>query len=707
MINIFYLKKYFINFYIPMKNITFYFFFINFLLAIFFSNGYLKSLFNKKEIVYKNTFICKNRNIALSLKKNIFYGKNDDENENENEFGNEFGNEYENRNHRKNNNYDNEDNGDDEFEDEQEKKIYNKHREYILRNLIGKNGLGIRVIIPSGYLKNNEEDLNNNNDNNHDKKNSNSDSDNDNNSRNENNNKNNNYNPYNDRPNNNRPNNNRPNNNRPNKDRQYNEKQFNQRQNNYEQNNYEENNGRLNKIWTKKKQNVKSENFELVYDGNLNFTSVGGYDLIKNELLQCSDILVNYTKYSKYNVRIPKGLILEGPPGNGKTLLTKAFCGEIDLGFISTSGSQFQETYVGVGPKRIRELFKLARENKPCIIFIDEIDAVGRKRSSEETSSANAERDSTLNQLLVELDGFKDSNGVFVIGATNRIDLLDSALVRPGRIDKKIYVGNPDKKTREEIIKIHMKNKPIENNIGMGKLVELTNGYSGAEIENLFNEAMLNALRSDREIITQLDVDLMSNRILTGWQITENKLSDEMLLQVAIHEIGHALVGIYTQYKKLVKVSINLWSPKSLGFTLFEESLDGNLISTKEKLIKEIMVLLGGRVAEELFYGEKISSGALDDLNRVKAIIQKMIIDYGMGKSLFIPYNSDKYREKIDEEIELIFNDAYQKTKYLLSNSKLLIKECALILKIENEITEENIKKLMKQNYNYLMINSL
>ena len=631
-----------------MTNTLFFLFMFNLLFSNF-SNGFVKNFNIKKNIHCKNTFIKKRLYFTTYLKKNdnqndntivkrllingiieknnnhdkkfkfsIKINKNKYNKENFEYDENHYTNEYE-----YGNQYENEE--DDEFEDELEKKIYEKQKEQEqkLRNVIVRNGLGIRVIVPKGFIKNEDDNYNS-------------------------------------------------------------EKNFNQ---------------------NKKRENIKSENFELIYNRNLNFSSVGGYEIIKNELLQCSDILVNYTKYSKFNVRIPKGIILEGPPGNGKTLITKAFCGEIDLGFIPTSGSEFQETYVGVGPKRIRELFKLARENKPCIIFIDEIDAVGRKRSSEDSSSANAERDSTLNQLLVELDGFKDSNGIFVIGATNRMDLLDGALLRPGRIDKKIYVGNPDKKTREEILKIHMNNKPIEKNIGINKLVELTNGYSGAEIENLFNEAMLNALRNNREIITQSDIDMMSNRILTGWQITENKLSDQMLLQVAIHEMGHALVGLYTKYKKLVKVTINLWSPKSLGYTLFEESLDDNVISTKEKLIKEVMVLLGGRVAEELFYGEKISSGAMDDLNRVKAIIQKMIIDYGFGSSLFIPFNSDKYREKIDEEIELVFNDAYKKTKYLLSNSKLLLKECALILKIENEITEENIKKVMKQNYNYLMMN--
>jgi cell division protease FtsH len=449
------------------------------------------------------------------------------------------------------------------------------------------------------------------------------------------------------------------------------------------------------------KKNKKSKNFELIYNTNFNFTNIGGYNLVKNELLQCADILVNYTKYEKYNVRIPKGLILEGPPGNGKTLLTKAFSGEINIGFIPVSGAQFQEMYVGVGASRVRELFDFAKKNKPCIIFIDEIDAIGRKRSTDSESSTT-ERDSTLNELLVGLDGFKDINGIFVIGATNRIDLLDSALIRPGRIDKKIYIGNPDRSTRKEIINIHLKGKPCNDNVKIDKLLEITNGFSGAEIENLLNEAMLFALRDNREKIDKDDVEIISNRILTGWQINENKLSQEMLTQVAIHEIGHALVSIFTKYKKIIKVTINLWSPKALGFTLFDESVD-SFISTKENLIKEIMVLLGGRVAEEIFYGEKISSGAVDDFHRVKNILQKMVVDYGMGNNLFLPYNSDKYREKIDNEIENIFNEAYKETKFLLINSKQLIKECANLLIIENEITEDQITDKIKGIYDYLI----
>jgi len=352
--------------------------------------------------------------------------------------------------------------------------------------------------------------------------------------------------------------------------------------------------------------------------------------------------------------------------------------------------------YIGVGPSRIRELFEFAQENKPCIIFIDEIDALGRKRSTDGESSST-ERDSTLNELLVKLDGFKNVNGVFVIGATNRIDLLDAALIRPGRIDKKIYIGNPDKQTRQEIIKIHLTGKPYDKEISLEKILEMTNGFSGAEVENLLNEAMLLALRENKEIITKHDIETIANRILTGWQINENKLSPEMIKQVAIHEIGHALISIFTKYKKIVKVSINLWSPKSLGFTLFDQSIN-NVISTKETLMKEIMVLLGGRVAEEIFYGDKVSSGAIDDFNRVKNIIHQMVIDFGMGSHTFLPHNSDKYKEKIDNEIEEIFNKAYKDTKSLLLNSFNIIIDCANLLVSEEEISEEEILHIISLN---------
>ena len=450
-----------------------------------------------------------------------------------------------------------------------------------------------------------------------------------------------------------------------------------------------------------KSEDGKSENFEILKNNSYSFKDVGGYDLIKEELLQCADLLVNHQKYSKYNVRTPKGLILEGPPGNGKTLLAKCFSGEIDVGFIPVSGAQFQEKYVGVGASRVRELFDLAKDNIPCIIFIDEIDAMGRQRSGD-GESHNAERDSTLNELLVSLDGFKSTNGIFLIGATNRIDLLDSALTRPGRVDKKIYIGNPDRKTREAIIDIHIQGKPYEKTINIEHLVEMTNGFSCAEIENYLNEAMLFALRSNREVITNKDLEIIANRILVGWQSSENILSEEILYQVAIHEMGHALVGLFTDYKKLLKVTINLWSPKSLGFTLFEPSEDDTKIQTKDKLISELMVLLGGRIAEEIFFEKKISGGASHDIEQATKIAETMILKLGMGKKIILPYSSEKYKEQIDTEIEDLINEAYTKAKFILLKSKPLLDECAKLLIVEHELTPEIIKKKIKTKYSYL-----
>ena len=435
-------------------------------------------------------------------------------------------------------------------------------------------------------------------------------------------------------------------------------------------------------------KNKKSENFEVIKNNDFKFKDIGGYDLIKEELLQCSDMLLNYDKYAKYNVRTPKGLILEGPPGNGKTLLAKGFSGEIDAGFIPVSGSQFQEKYVGVGSARIRELFNLARENVPCIIFMDEIDAIGRKRSGDE--NAGNEHDSTLNELLVSLDGFKSTNGIFVMGATNRIDLLDNALLRPGRIDKKIYVGNPDINTREKIIQIHIKGKPYTN-INIKQIVEITNGYSGAQIENLLNEAMLYAIRQNREIMTLDDIEITSNKILVGFQPTQHILSDDVLLQVATHEMGHALVGILTKSKKLIKVTINLWSPNTLGFTLFEPNT--SQLITKENMICEIMTLLGGRISEEIMFNS-LSSGASQDFIQAKKIAERMIMYYGMGQKMIIPEGSEKYREIIDNEIDSIITLCYENTKILLMKEKKLLKECSDKLFKDHILREEDIQKI-------------
>jgi len=439
---------------------------------------------------------------------------------------------------------------------------------------------------------------------------------------------------------------------------------------------------------------AKSENFQVIKNNDFKFKDVGGHDKIKEELMQCADLLTNYEKYSKYNVRTPKGLILEGPPGNGKTLLAKGFCGEIDVGFIPVSGSQFQEKYVGVGAARVRELFDLAKENVPCIIFMDEIDAIGRKRSGDDSKQ---DHDSTLNELLVNLDGFKSTNGIFIMGATNRIDLLDDALIRPGRVDKKIFVGNPDKKTREAIIQIHIKGKP--HNMNVNQLVDLTNGYSGAQIENLLNEAMLYALRQNREMMTISDIEVTSNRILVGFQSTDSIVTPEILAQVATHEMGHALVGMFTKYKKLIKVTINLSSPTSLGFTLFEPN-ESQLI-TRQNMIHEIMTLLGGRVAEELLF-HTLTTGASHDFSQAKKMAERMILDYGMGKKTIIPHGSEKYKEILDNEIDDIIVEAYYAAKSLLQKIEPLLKDCADTLVKEQSLKEEDVQNKIKNKYYYL-----
>jgi cell division protease FtsH len=456
-----------------------------------------------------------------------------------------------------------------------------------------------------------------------------------------------------------------------------------------------------NNIINKNKDTETESRFDIIRNSSYKFKDIGGYDNIKEELLQVADILVNYTKYSKFNIRTPKGLILEGPPGNGKTLMAKCLCGEINVNFIAVSGSEFIEKYVGVGSARIIELFKLALDNIPCIIFIDEIDALGRKRSDSDNS--NTEHASTLNQLLVKLDGFYNITGIFVIGATNRKDLLDSALLRPGRMDKLIYMGLPDAKTRESIINIHIKGKPYDNTVNINDLIYKTNGLSGAQIENLLNEAMLGALRNNQEYISNALIEDNLIKVYVGYQSSQHNFTEETIKKIAIHELGHTIVGILSKnYNKLVKVSINLWSPKSPGLTQFDPVID-DILSDKNKLITQLAVSLGGRIAEEIFYGDSITTGAVSDLEFVKNLAHDMINKLGMGETLIHIGTSDKSKELIDLEVTKIINIAYTKAKDIIIQSKNLIEELSVELCKEHILLPETIENKIKTKYLHLL----
>lgn len=439
------------------------------------------------------------------------------------------------------------------------------------------------------------------------------------------------------------------------------------------------------------------DDFSLVKKINVNFNDIGGYNLVKSELDQCIDILKNYKKYKKFNVRIPKGLIFEGPPGTGKTLFAKALAGEAKCSFIAVSGSDFARKYVGEGSSQIKKLFTLAKKNLPCIIFIDELDSIGRKRSSDGESSSS-ERDNTLNSLLVELDGFKNSTGIFVVTATNRIDIIDPALLRPGRIDKRIRIDLPDFEARQQIINIHINGKPYDKSVNINDLIDIFQGLSGAQIENVLNEAMLYALRNEREYFTMDDVNFIYDKILTGWQPIEHEFTDNIILRIAVHEMGHAIIGILSQYhSKLNKVVINLSSPNSPGYTVFKPEV--NSLQLKEALFEHLMILLAGRIAEEEIFGLSITTGASNDLYEAHKLATNMIDKYGMGSHVIYPSNSEKYKILKDNDIINLIEYAEQITREIIHKSKDLILFTSKILIEKKIITFNELESIININY--------
>jgi len=419
-------------------------------------------------------------------------------------------------------------------------------------------------------------------------------------------------------------------------------------------------------------------NFMLEDISKYNNSAIGGYNDIKEELYQIVDFLINPDIYKQYGLRNTRGVLLHGSPGNGKTLFAR-YAGVIanknNVSFIACAGSEFVDKYVGVGSSKVRELFEFAREYQPTIIFIDEFDAIGKVRSGSGESS-DSERDQTLNQLLIGLDGFSSNDDILVIAATNRIDMLDKALIRAGRFDRIIKIDNPDAESRKAILNIHLEKKPID--VDIDKLVSLTSGLSGAQIETLLNEATLYGLRMN-ELPVGIDiVEKCRDRIILGYSNKEQKYSDNILYRIAIHEIGHVLLALDSKYiEKPTKVSIDTKSSNTLGFTMFEQKDIDHGIYTREYLEDKIKVLIAGRVAEELIFGLSVTSGAIDDLYKALELAKHMITEYGMGKKLVNAGYSNDYRLLIDNDINDLINSMYNYVIEYLVNRKSRLLELA------------------------------
>ena len=422
------------------------------------------------------------------------------------------------------------------------------------------------------------------------------------------------------------------------------------------------------------------------------FKDMAGADEAKQELEEVVEFLKNPAKYTALGARIPKGVLLVGPPGTGKTLLAKAVAGEANVPFFQMSGSNFVELYVGVGASRVRNLFQQAEKSKPCIVFIDEIDAVGRQRGAG-MGGGNDEREQTLNQLLVEMDGFSDNEGIIIIAATNRPDVLDPALLRPGRFDRQVVVSIPDLKGREAILHVHSKNKPLAADVDLEEIARATTGYSGANLENLMNEAAILAATRNHVTITRRDIEDANVKVMMGNENRSRKVKDEEKRLTAFHEAGHAVITkLVSKDSHVHKVSI-MPRGRAGGFTMSVPEMDTSYHSRKG-MLEDIMVMLGGRAAEELTMDD-ISTGASNDLQRATGMARQMVIKYGMSKSVgLVSYDSGNevflgrdlaqakpYSEKtaadIDDEIKGILTEQYERTKQILSDNMPVLEKVA------------------------------
>jgi len=441
------------------------------------------------------------------------------------------------------------------------------------------------------------------------------------------------------------------------------------------------------------------------------FKDVAGLTEEKEEVQELIDFLKNPKKFQSMGARIPKGILLVGPPGTGKTLLAKAVAGEAKVPFYYISGSDFVELFVGIGASRVRDMFKQAKMNAPCLIFIDEIDAVGRQRGAG-LGGGHDEREQTLNQLLTEMDGFGANEGIIIIAATNRPDVLDPALLRPGRFDRQVTVSLPDKQARKEILTVHAKNKVLDQSITLDNLAQRTPGFSGADLENLLNEAALLTVRRNKKAITMSEIDEATDRVLMGPAKVTRKYTEKEKKLVAYHEAGHAVLGLKLDGANEVQKITIIPRGHAGGYTMMTPKED-TFTSTKKELLDAICGLLGGRVAEEITFNE-ITTGAHDDFKKATNIARKMVTEYGMsslgpmmldeptentflGRDYYKNKNfSDIVAHEIDEEMRSIINSCYSKSKKILQENKDLLKLIADTLLEEETITKEQIDSLVK-----------
>lgn len=448
------------------------------------------------------------------------------------------------------------------------------------------------------------------------------------------------------------------------------------------------------------------------------FDSVAGCDEAKQDLYEIVDFLKRPENYTKTGANIPKGALLVGPPGTGKTLLARAVAGEAQVPFFAMSGSDFVEMFVGVGAARVRDLFQQAKANAPCIIFIDEMDAIGRQRGVH-VGAVNDEREQTLNQLLVEMDGFEVNSGVIILAATNRPEVLDRALLRPGRFDRQIIVDAPDIIGREAILKVHAKGKPLAKDVDLQKIAQATPGFSGADLANAINEAALLASRRKADSISQQDLENAVERVVAGPERKSRRLNEDEKKRVAYHEIGHALVAAMSEHANPVhKISIVPRGKAALGYTM-QLPADDQYLKTRSELLDEIKSLLGGRAAEEIWF-EDVSTGAQNDLERATILARQMVTMYGMSEKIGLthcaqrqsPYFlatpetgmvrdcSEATAREIDEEVKNILSTCYEESKNILSRNQAVFEKAAFALMEKETLDGNDFMKIIESTQN-------